>query len=201
MPEISSECLAYYITIGICFSPVLVDIKGDSFSLTDAAHGVFFDLDGNPDGEKERLAWTKVDSDDAWLAFDRNRNGVIDSGRELFGNVTPQPQMNDAANGFNALSSFDRPERGGNGDRVIDERDTAFAYLRLWQDANHDGVSQPEELHSLPSLDVVRLHVDYKESKKADAHGNRFRYRAKVDDARGAKVGRWAWDVFLVAGQ
>jgi hypothetical protein len=64
--------------------------------------------------------------------------------------------------------------------------------------ANHDGLSAPEELHALPSLDVVRLRLDYKVSKRVDAHGNRFRYRAKVDDAKGSKVNRWAWDVFLV---
>ena len=201
MPEISPECMAYYMTNGTCFSPVLIDVNGDGFSLTDAARGVLFDLDGNPGGVRERLSWTAAGSDDAWLALDRNRNGTIDSGRELFGNVTPQPQSDDEANGFNALSSFDRAERGGNSDGLIDARDAAFAYLRLWRDSNHDGVSQPAELSTLPSLDVARIHLDYKESKRTDAHGNRFRYRAKVDDSRGAKAGRWAWDVFLVPGQ
>ena len=74
---------------------------------------------------------------------------------------------------------------------MTDARDAAFAYLRLWQDVNHDGVSQDEELHTLPSLDVPRLHFDYKELKRTDAYVNRFRYRAKVDDAKGAKAGRW----------
>ncbi|MDT7808110.1 MAG: hypothetical protein QOJ70_1923 [Acidobacteriota bacterium] len=199
VPE--TNCPYNYFTSGTCFSPVLVDVKGDGFSLTDAAHGVLFDFDGNPDGQKERVSWTAAGADDAWLVFDRNHNGMIDSGRELFGNLTPQPPTNNQANGFNALSSFDKPERGGNSDGVIDERDAVFASLRLWQDVNHNGVSEPGELHTLPALDVMSIHLDYKESKRTDAFGNQFRYRAKVDDAKRAKVNRWAWDVFLVAAR
>jgi hypothetical protein len=176
--------------------PLIIDVEGHGFRLTDTANGVVFDI--RADGHPLRIPWTANDSN-AFLVLDRNGNGVIDDGSELFSNVSPQ-SASPHKNGFLALAEFDKPANGGNGDGVIDDHDAIFSQLRLWVDANHDGVSQPGELHKLHELGVYSISLDYGLSHRVDEFGNEFLYKARLNQGRPgeSEVGRAVYDVFFV---
>jgi hypothetical protein len=157
-----------------------------------------FELRGG--GRSERWSWTAAGADDVWLSLDRNGNGLIDDGTELFGDATVQPKTPGGRNGFKALAVFDQTNEGGNNDETIDARDSVFASLRLWRDANHNGISENGELLTLQELGITAISLKYKESKWTDAYGNQFKYRAIIErSTRGKGRDKWAYDVFLVA--
>jgi hypothetical protein len=165
-----------------CDSPIIVDVTGDGFRLTSVGRGVHFDLDA--DGTPERVAWTRPDSDDAWLALDRNGNGIIDNGAELFGNHTPAylDQAEPVAeHGFVALTFTEGPSYGtpSLADDRIDARDAVFSRLLLWTDRNHNGLSEPDELTKVASSPLAAIATEARESRRRDRHGNQFRLRAK----------------------
>jgi hypothetical protein len=176
-------------------SPILIDTSGHGFYLTDARGGVLFDIAGT--GHPKQMGWTATGANNAFLALP-GADGLVHSGKQLFGNFTPQPKSANP-NGFAALAVYDDPKNGGNGDGVIDSKDEIFSLLRLWIDANHDGICQPEELHTLPSLGVTSISLTYRADKKTDQYGNVFRYRAQVDPGDPTNTGRMAYDVFFVS--
>ena len=93
-----------------------------------------------------------------------------------------------------------KPENGGNGDGIIDWHDAIYSKLVIWVDANHDGISQPEELHTLPSMGVYSIALKYTEERKTDQFGNLFRYRGALNPnplEGTSKDGRYTYDVFF----
>ena len=178
---------------GCSCSPILIDMQGNGFRLSGADDPVVFDIDAV--GSPYRISWTAWDTDDAFLVLDRNGNGFIDDGSELFGSATPQPQASDP-NGFLALAVYDSPEHGGNLDGKVSRDDAIFDSLLLWTDADHDAISEPWELTPLRDSGIQAITLDYHLSRRSDRHGNWYRWSGRAELGRGF---RSAIDVIFVA--
>lgn len=139
--------------------PLVIDLGTPGIELTTTNDGVYFDLDKN--GFAEKTAW--IGTEDGFLVLDRNGNGIIDDGGELF---SDQVEMNDgsiSASGFAALSDLDE-----NGDGIIDANDAKFADLRVWVDVSHDGSSE-NELHSLEELGITSISLNHIQTDTVDS--------------------------------
>ena len=125
--------------------PLALDLDGDGIETRGVDGRVVFDH--NSDGVQTGTGWLRPD--DGWLVLDRNSNGTIDNGGELFGIDTVKADGTKATDGFDALSDLD-----SNDDGVFDAKDTRFADVRVWRDLNQDGVSQSSELSTLAANNI-----------------------------------------------
>lgn len=191
-----------------CSSPIVVDVFDEGMHLTSLMDGVSFDFNGN--SKPLYMSWTDPSYHNAWLALDRDHNGTINNVNELFGYPT-QPQIatpDGKRNGWLALAVYDDPSYGGNGDGVIDTKDAIYSSLLLWIDENHDGISQPQELHHLQEMGATKIDLRYKANKSyKDAFGNTFQFEGFVTVNTQGTNGEWeersrqAWDVVLNASE
>jgi hypothetical protein len=179
--------------------PVLIDLDRNNFHLTGLDDGVLFDI--NADGESDTISWTLPGHRDAFLCLDRNDNGLIDNGAELFGNSTPLLLHSGflAPHGYIALAEFDTYSLGGSHDSFIDRNDAIYEDLCVWTDSNHNGMSESEEISSLNAAGVERIGLTYRSSRRTDQHGNEFRYSSDAwVRVNGASKYTRTIDVFLV---
>lgn len=175
-------------------TPIIIDTKGEGYHLTSLTGGVKFRF--FPGKPAVQMSWTDPDYSNGFLVLDRDGNGFITDGSEMFGSEAPQPSAAHR-NGFAALAVYDLPENGGNGDGLIDSEDAIYSKLRIWIDSNHDGISQPSELHSLSEIGILALGLQYRLDRHIDKFGNQFRYEADLRTVGGATTHRF-YDIILI---
>jgi hypothetical protein len=162
-------------------SPIVLPLGDDTYRLTSVSGGVKFDI--RAEGSDVQIGWTQLGTENAFLALDRNGNGRIDNGAELFGNRTRLTSGELAANGFDALAELDT-----NGDGAVDPADAAWQHLLLWTDRNHDGMSTTDELQPIAGSVVKALETDHRRVGRKDQWGNEFRYMSHYRLTSGARV-------------
>ena len=145
--------------------PLVLDLNGDGFRPTTTTQGAHFDLDQNRFAE--RIGW--IQGDDALLTIDKNGDGKINDGSEIFGDVTRLKNGELARNGFEALREYD-----SNHDGLITAEDADFSRLMVWRDANGNGISEAGELVSLSEVGVVAIHLNYQRRDTETPSGTRI---------------------------
>ncbi|MFH0785589.1 MAG: hypothetical protein V2B20_27090, partial [Pseudomonadota bacterium] len=173
-PQGANDWLPNYVYNG---SPLILDLDGDGVETRSVADNIQFDLDNN--GFRETVGW--VGADDGLLALDKNGDGQITGGTELFGNHTILASGGKAANGFSALAEYD-----DNKDGRIDANDAVFSQLKVWRDLDADGVSDAGELIGLAEAGVARLNLGIIAASGVDAQGNSHRLVGSYVDTSGA---------------
>ena len=173
---------SFYISPTI-YDPITLDLNKDGkINTTGLDKGVYFDH--SSDKVAMKTSW--VGKEDGLLVHDRNSNGIIDDGSELFGNFTPLNPNNNpskrnlAVNGYHALKSYDM-----NSDGIIDDNDEIYKYLKVWQDINSDGISQADELKTLEQASIKSLNLAFENIDKDLDNGNNLMFEGNYTDNEG----------------
>lgn len=175
-------------------TPIIVSVAGGARpSLSGASEGVLFDAWGS--GRRQLIAWPEPADAAAWLVLDRNGNGVIDNGTELFGNSTRLADGSRAANGYIALSELD-----SNQDGQVDSADPGYTQVQGWIDSNRNGLTEAGELRTLAEIGLAGISTVARESRERDRWGNVYRLRSESIWTT-PPVRRFSYDVFLLAGR
>jgi len=145
--------------------PLVLDLNDNGIETVgiNTASPILFDQ--NADGVKTATGW--ISANDGFVVWDRNGNGTIDNGRELFGDSTIKSDGTLATNGFNALADLD-----SNHDGIVNAQDTNFASLRVWRDLNQDGISQSNELFTLDAYQITDINLSNTTVNTAQGNGN-----------------------------
>ncbi|WP_413561237.1 hypothetical protein [Bdellovibrio sp. HCB209] len=165
------------------FSPLVLNFDDDKLPIVDQTS--YFPLF---EGKPHKISWPSFKGETYLLTFDRNDNGKVDSGAELFGDI------NNFQDGFKNLAAYD-----SNKDGVIDSKDHLWPKLRLWRDKNHDGKSSPSEMKTLEQMGVQSISLQYENTTQdLNRHAKvigpgEFTYKNKKGEVKKGRV----WDIFL----
>lgn len=174
-------------------SPVVIDPTGEGFFMTDLANGVLFKK--GPASASQQMAWTDPAHHTAFLVRPNPDGTVTSVSMNMFGNVSPQPQSAEP-NGYAALAYWASQE--GCGDlKKLDAQACPAVWnaLRLWHDANQNGVADTGELLTMQDAGIYGISLNDHEDRYVDQYGNLFQFRAQVWSGNGD---RRSYDVFLV---
>ncbi|QZN96588.1 hypothetical protein K6K13_03860 [Symbiopectobacterium purcellii] len=170
--------------------PIILDLDGDGIETLPLSKGVFFDHDENMFAES--TGW--VSPDDGLLVLDRNGDGRIDTGRELFGNHARLKDGKLADHGFLALK-----EQDDNGDGVLNATDASWQKLQVWRDLNSDANVDEGELFSPQQVGVTSIDTHWKASSFVDAQDHAHRQVGSITYSDGTKG--QASDVWFTANK
>jgi hypothetical protein len=176
--------------------PLLIQLntrKPKPIVLTAPEQGVMFDLLGQmikPAHEKVLTSWfAESETENYFLALPNSQGQVLGID-QLFGNSTRGPDGEFASHGFAALAKYDEDRDG-----LMTAEDSVFSELRLWKDANRDGIAQSDELFTLEEKGVIVIDLRFDPRyREKDQHGNMVKYKSVVkmkDNSYGLVYDLW----------